>query len=178
MFEDFDYSQFKNMPPPADGSLKSLSEINELNKIPIDKSFIKKRDNIYGSFKELADKKNITLDKKEINSLSDSSADVILKLKKYYNRPRPKDQAKQYGLNLENVELASMKTPSYPSGHSAQGILIGNYLADKYKDEDFKKIGNEISDARNAARAHYKSDSDMGKKLGKSMYNYIKDGKS
>ena len=178
MFEKFDYSQFKNMPPPRDGSLRSLSEIKDLQNTPIDKSFIKKRDNIYGSFKELADKKNITLDKKEINNLSDSSADVILKLKKYYNRPRPKDQAKQYGLNLENVELASMKTPSYPSGHSAQGILIGNYLADKYKDEDFKKIGDEISDARNVARAHYKSDSDMGKKLGKSMYNYIRDGKS
>tara|TARA_Y100000385_G_C12866385_1_gene539525 strand:- start:30 stop:566 length:537 start_codon:yes stop_codon:yes gene_type:complete len=178
MFEKFDYSQFKNMPPPRDGSLRSLSEIKDLQNMPIDKSFIKKRDNIYGSFKELADKKNITLDKKEINNLSDSSADVILKLKKYYNRPRPKDQAKQYGLNLENVELASMKTPSYPSGHSAQGILIGNYLADKYKDEDFKKIGDEISDARNVARAHYKSDSDMGKKLGKSMYNYIRDGKS
>jgi hypothetical protein len=178
MFESFDYSQFKNMPPPKDGSLRSLSEIKDLQNTPIDKSFIKKRDNIYGSFKELADKKNITLDKKEINNLSDSSADVILKLKKYYNRPRPKDQAKQYGLNLENVELASMKTPSYPSGHSAQGVLIGNYLSDKYKDEDFKKIGDEISDARNVARAHYKSDSDMGKKLGKSMYNYIKDGKS
>ena len=176
MFENFDYSSFKNMPPPKDGSLRSLSEIKDLQNIPIDKNFIKKRDNIYGSFKELADKKNITLDKKEINNLSDSSASVILKLKKYYNRPRPKDQAKQYGLELENVELASMKTPSYPSGHSAQGILIGNYLADKYKDEDFKKIGNEISDARNVARAHYKSDSVMGKKLGQAMYNYIKNG--
>ena len=177
MFENFDYSQFKNMPPPKDGSLKSLSEIKDLQNIPMDKGFVKKRDNIYGSFKELADKKNITLDKKEINNLSDGSASVILKLKKYYNRPRPKEQAKQYGLQLENIELSSMKTPSYPSGHSAQGILIGNYLADKYKDQDFKKIGNEISDARNVARAHYKSDSDMGEKLGESMYNYITNGK-
>lgn len=178
MFEEFDYSKFKNMPPPADGSLRTLSEIKSLKNIPINKRFVKKRDNIYKSFKELADKKNIELDKEEIDNLTDGSADVILKLKKYYNRPRPKDQAKQYGLELENVELSSMKTPSYPSGHSAQGILIGNYLSDKHEDEDFKKIGNEISDARNVARAHYKSDSDMGKKLGESMYNYIKDGKS
>ena len=177
MFENFDYSQFKNMPPPKDGSLKSLSEIKDLQNIPMDKGFVKKRDDIYGSFKELANKKNITLDKKEINNLSNGSASVILKLKKYYNRPRPREQAKQYGLQLENIELSSMKTPSYPSGHSAQGILIGNYLADKYKDQDFKKIGNEISDARNVARAHYKSDSDMGKKLGESMYNYIANGK-
>ena len=154
MFEDFDYSQFKNMPPPADGSLKSLSEINELNKIPIDKGFVKKRDNIYGSFKEVADKKNIELDKKEINKLTDSSASVILKLKQYYNRPRPKEQAKQYGIDMETVELASMKTPSYPSGHSAQGVLIGNYLSDKYKDEEFKQVGNEITNAKNVAKAN------------------------
>ena len=178
MFEDFDYSQFKNMPPPADGSLKSLAEISDLNKVPINKSFVKKRDNIYKSFKELADKKNIELDKKEIDNLTSSSADVILKLKQYYNRPRPKEQAKQYGINMETVDLDSMKTPSYPSGHSAQGILIGNYLSAKHKDQEFKEIGNEISNARNVARAHYKSDSDMGKKLGESMYNYIKDGES
>jgi hypothetical protein len=164
------------MPPPKDGSLRSLSEIKDLQKIPIDKDFINKRDDIYGSFKELADNKNINIDKKEVDKLADGSASIILKLKKYYNRPRPKDQAKQYGIDLENVELASMKTPSYPSGHSAQGILIGNYLADKYNDNDFKKVGNEISDARNVARAHYKSDSDMGKKLGEAMYNYIKNG--
>ncbi len=176
MFENFDYSNFKNMPPPKDGSLRSLSEIKDLQKIPIDKDFINKRDDIYGSFKEVADNKNINIDKKEIDKLADGSASIILKLKKYYNRPRPKDQAKQYGIDLKNVELASMKTPSYPSGHSAQGILIGNYLADKYKDNDFKKVANEISDARNVARAHYKSDSDMGKKLGEAMYNYIKNG--
>jgi hypothetical protein len=176
MFENFDYSNFKNMPPPKDGSLRSLSEIKDLQKIPIDKDFINKRDDIYGSFKELADNKNINIDKKEVDKLADGSASIILKLKKYYNRPRPKDQAKQYGIDLENVELASMKTPSYPSGHSAQGVLIGNYLADKYNDNDFKKVGNEISDARNVARAHYKSDSDMGKKLGEAMYNHIKNG--
>ena len=176
MFGNFDYTNFKSMPPPKDGSLKSLSEIKDLQKIPIDKDFINKRDDIYGSFKELAENKNINIDKKEVDKLADGSASIILKLKKYYNRPRPKDQAKNYGIDLENVELASMKTPSYPSGHSAQGILIGNYLADKYNDNDFKKVGNEISDARNVARAHYKSDSDMGKKLGEAMYNHIKNG--
>ena len=121
MFEEFDYSQFKNMPPPADGSLRTLSEIKSLKNIPINKSFVKKRDNIYGSFKEVADKKNIKLDKQEIDKLTDGSASVILKLKKYYNRPRPKDQAKQYGIDIDTLELASMKTPSYPSGHSTQG---------------------------------------------------------
>lgn len=37
MFENFNYSIFKNMPPPKDGSLRALAEIKELQKIPIDK---------------------------------------------------------------------------------------------------------------------------------------------
>lgn len=177
IFDDFDYSNFKNMPPPSDNSLKTLSEIKEINNIPINKNFINKRDDIYGSFKEVADKKRITLDKDEVNNLMGESAKVILKLKNYYNRPRPKVNAKNFGIELQNVDLPSMKTPSYPSGHSTQGILIGKYLSDKYNDDEFIKVGNEISDSRNVAKAHYRSDSEMGKKLGDAMYKHIKNGK-
>ena len=39
-----------------------------------------------------------------------------------------------------------MKTPSYPSGHSTQGYLVGLYLAEKFDDE---KLGKElISEAK------------------------------
>tara|TARA_B110000858_G_scaffold79683_1_gene92287 strand:- start:1216 stop:1767 length:552 start_codon:yes stop_codon:yes gene_type:complete len=180
LFKNFDYSKFKNMPPPKDNSLKTMSEIKDINKIPVNKSFIKKRDDIKKSFINLAIEKNIDIDKKEIDNLINSSANVILKLKKHYNRPRPKELAKVFGIKINNVELESMKTPSYPSGHSAQGFLIGNFLSNKHKEKDFKKIGEEISESRNMAKAHYKSDSDMGKKLGQSMFNYLnkEDGKS
>jgi hypothetical protein len=69
-----------------------------------------------------------------------------------------------------------MKTPSYPSGHSTQGVLIANVLADKYPSaaNEFKKAGQNISDSRNIAKAHYISDSKMGIKLGNEMYNHIK----
>jgi hypothetical protein len=79
-------------------------------------------------------------------------------------------------IKMKDIEMASMKTPSYPSGHSTQGVLIGLVLGDKYPKAKsaFMKTANNISDSRNVAHAHYKSDSDMGKKLGKSMYNHIK----
>ena len=71
--------------------------------------------------------------------------------------------------------MKSMNTPSFPSGHSAQGMLIASVLKDKYgKSSAFMQTAKNISDSRNIAHAHYKSDSDMGKKLGKSMYNHIK----
>ena len=161
----------KENKPPKDNSLKTLSEIQDLNKIPIDKDFIKKNDDISKEF-------NSIVKDKDIDKLINESSNIILKLKKYFNRPRPKELAKQFGINLENVELKSMKTPSYPSGHSAQAYLISEYLKDKYpnKSKELDEKAKDISDSRNVARAHYKSDSDFGKKLGLEMFNFIKNG--
>ena len=77
---------------------------------------------------------------------------------------------------MEDYEMESMKTPSYPSGHSTQGVLIGLVLSSMYPkgSADFKKAARDISYSRNVAKAHYKSDSKMGEKLGKEMYNHIK----
>jgi hypothetical protein len=80
------------------------------------------------------------------------------------------------GIKMKDFEMNSMKTPSYPSGHSAQGILIGMVLSKIYPAhaKQFKKAGENISDSRNIAKAHYRSDSKMGKQLGAAMYNHIK----
>ena len=72
--------------------------------------------------------------------------------------------------------MASMKTPSYPSGHSAQAYLIGMALSDKYpsKRKKLMKTAKDISYSRNVARAHYKSDSKFGEELGKDMFDFMK----
>ena len=84
---------------------------------------------------------------------------------------------KRVGVKLNDIELKTMKTPSYPSGHSAQGFLVGKVLADKYPEasKDFIKEAKDISYSRNVAKAHYKSDSRFGEQLGTSMYEYVKD---
>ena len=85
--------------------------------------------------------------------------------------------ANNLSISMKHYEMDSMKTPSYPSGHSTQGILIGNVLADKHPKaaKQFIKAGKDISDSRRVAKAHYKSDSVMGEKLGQAMYQHIKD---
>ena len=71
--------------------------------------------------------------------------------------------------------MKSMNTPSYPSGHSAQGMLIASALKDKYgKGSAFMQTAKNISDSRNMAHAHYKSDSKNGTELGKKLYKHIK----
>ena len=176
MFKDFDINPFKKLKPPSDSSFDTDQEIKLLKKIPLNKSFVKKFDNIESAFAKTAKDNNVEdYDKKVAAKLIKDSAPVILELKKYHNRPRPKDLDKK----MPNYEMASMKTKSYPSGHSVQGTLIAKVLGDKYPKQKsaFAKTGKNISYSRRVARAHYKSDSKMGEKLGNSMYKHIKNKK-
>ena len=177
MFKDFDISSFKKQKPPRDNSFDTDQEIKALKKIPLRKDFVKKYDDIEAAFKKTAEEQGVKdYDKKIAAKLIKESAPVILELKKHFNRPRPKKLAKKMNIKMEDYEMKSMKTPSYPSGHSVQGVLIGKVLGKKYPKAKsaFAKTGENISYSRRVARAHYKSDSKMGEKLGNKMYNYIK----
>ena len=177
MFKDFDISSLKKMKPPGDNTFDTMQEIKSLAKIKIDKSFVKKFDNIEAAFKQTAEREGIKdYDSKLAANLIKKSAPTILKLKKHFNRPRPKVLAKKMNIKMKDIEMESMKTPSYPSGHSVQGVLIAKVLGNKYPKAKsaFTKTGENISYSRQVAHSHYKSDSKMGKKLGNKMYKHIK----
>ena len=171
MFKDFDIKPFKKKKPPVDSGYTTRTEINELKKIPLKKDFVKKFDNIESAFAKTAKEQGVEdYDKSIAKKLIKESAPVILKLKKYHNRPRPYELDKK----LSAFVMKSMKTPSYPSGHSVQGMLIGNVLKMKYGKSAFMQTAKNISYSRRVAHAHYKSDSKMGEDLGNSMFNFIK----
>tara|TARA_R100001015_G_scaffold9981_1_gene3932 strand:+ start:75 stop:614 length:540 start_codon:yes stop_codon:yes gene_type:complete len=177
MLKGFKIDKFKKMKPPSDNSFTTMQEVKQLSKIPLNKSSVKKFDDIESTFKHIATKDNIKdYDTKLVGNLIKESAPIIIELKKHFNRPRPKVLAKKLGIKMKDYEMKSMKTPSYPSGHSTQGVLISMVLADKHPKSanKFKKAGLDISKSRNIARAHYKSDSKMGEKLGLAMYKHIK----
>jgi len=170
LLKDFNIQKYLDKKPPSDNSTTTKGEITELTKIPIREKFIKEKDDIKKSFENVVGKD------KDIQKLIDVSAPIILKIKKHHNRPRPKVIAKKIKTKMEDMEMASMKTPSYPSGHSAQGYLIGMTLSDKYpqKRNKLMKTARDISHSRRVARAHYKSDSLFGEQIGRDMYNEIK----
>ena len=173
MFKDFDIKPFKKKKPPVDSGYTTRTEINELKKIPLRKDFVKKYDDIEAAFAKTAKEQGVKdYDKKIATKLIKESAPVILELKKYHDRPRPYELDKK----LKAFKMKSMETPSYPSGHSVQGFLIGNYLSDKYPKsrKGFMATAKNISYSRRVARAHYKSDSKVGEELGNSMYKHIK----
>ena len=170
MLKDFNIKKYLDKKPPSDNSFTTMQEIKELSKTPINKNFVKEKDDIKKSFTKIVD------EDKFIQSLIDESAPIILKIKKHHNRPRPKKLAKKLGIKMEDVEMESMKTPSYPSGHSAQGVFIGMALSDKYpsKRNKLMKTARDISKSRNIAHAHFPSDSKFGEEIGKDMYNEFK----
>ena len=171
MLKDFNISSFKKMKPPSDNSFDTDQEIKALKKIPLRKDFVKKYDNIEKAFEQTAKDNNVKdYDKKIAAKLIKESAPVILELKKHHNRKRPYELDK----NLKAIVLKSMQTPSYPSGHSVQGILIGSALKMKYGKSAFMQTAKNISYSRRVARAHYKSDSKLGEDIGNSMYKHIK----
>ena len=171
MFKDFDISSFKKQKPPSDNSFDTDQEIKALKKIPLKKEFVKKYDDIEAAFKKTAKEQGVKdYDKSIAKKLIKESAPVIMKLKKHHNRPRPYDLDK----SMAHFKMKSMETPSYPSGHSVQGMLIGNVLKMKYGKSAFMQTAKNISHSRRVARAHYESDSKNGKQIGNSMFKHIK----
>ena len=170
MLKDFNIKKYLDKKPPSDNSTTTKGEITELTKIPIREKFIKEKDDIKKSFSK------IVPEGKLVQKLIDESAPVIMKIKKHHNRPRPKVIAKKLKTKMKDMEMASMKTPSYPSGHSAQGYLIGLTLSDMYpqKRDKLMKTAKDISYSRRVARAHYLSDSRFGEEIGRDMYKHIK----
>ena len=132
MLKDFNISKFKKMKPPSDNTFDTSQEIKALKKIPLNKKFVKDYDDIEGAFARTAKEEGVEYDKSIAAKLINESSPLILKLKKHFNRPRPKQLAKKMNIKIKDIEMDSMKTPSYPSGHSAQGILIAKVLGDKY----------------------------------------------
>ena len=171
MLKDINISGFKKTKPTSDNSFDTAQEIKALKKIKLNKSFVKKYDDIEAAFKKTAEEQGIkNYDKKIAAKLIKESAPVILELKKYHNRPRPYD----LDSSLKAIKMKSMNTPSYPSGHSAQSMLIASVLKDKYgKEKAFMQTAKNISDSRNIAHAHFPSDSKNGNELGKKLYKSI-----
>ena len=75
-------------------------------------------------------------------------------------------------MELNKFETDTSKTPSYPSGHSAQSRLIARYVAGKFPEheEELIKKGNECGYGRVQAGFHYPSDNQIGNLLGEKLY--------
>ena len=165
-----------NQLPPENSSATTLDEVRYLQSIRVNKEFVKKHDNIKKVFKDTLAELELPYIKEELKSLLNESGKFVVELKYKYNRPRPWQIAEFYGVKLKGIDMESMKTPSYPSGHAIQGYLAGMYYANKYPEYSkvFKQLGEDIAHSRIVAKAHYPSDKTFGKKVAEYLYTLLK----
>ena len=174
--EGFPIEQFMNIPFPPNGSAETLAEIKHINSIVEEVGFIKSTDDVHSHFIDGLKNLGLKYDEKKWKNVLKESLPIIYKLKYHYNRPRPAQLARELGIDCDSVDLKSAQTPSYPSGHSTQGVLISLLLSDKYPEHvvEIRRLGLEIGYGRLMGRVHYQSDHNLGVDLGKCLYEYIK----
>ena len=176
VFSSFDTGQWKATPPPGNSSTQVKQELDYLANIKPNVEFIERCDDIVGYFKSYFKDKPANFPIESVRKLLRTTAPVISELKWHYNRPRPNQLAKYHNVNLRSKKLDSMKTPAYPSGHSAQAVLIGHVLGDMFPEyrQDLLLLAEDISMSRLVAKAHYPTDSEFGEDLGYAFYKHYK----
>lgn len=174
---DIDYP-----PPPANSSPGTRSELKLLkfitenfklskeNETKLDKNFVK-------AFISYAEKNNLSFDKSYIKELVNDSGNLILRLKKAYDRPRPFQLAPIHDVEISydkevQGEMGSASTPSYPSGHTAQAYMIAGVLSQENPDHHNKlmEMADAVAFSRLQLGVHFPSDNEFGKIL---ALNYI-----
>ncbi len=97
-----------------------------------------------------------------VDKIIDDSVPLIMKLKFYFQRPRPYQLAEYYKLKLFPFYSKSAASPSYPSGHVLQAKLIcyvlGNHFPEKF--DYFESLALDVQYSRMYLGLHYPSDCD------------------
>jgi len=131
------------------------------------------------SIKRYMDIFGLKYDSEYIDKLVEESSILILEYKNKFNRPRPAQLAPYFSIQLKLLRSKNAKTPSYPSGHSAQARLVAEVFADKYPEHriNLLKAAEECGAGRISAGWHYPSDHKVGKYLGKRLFRALKSQK-
>ena len=169
LFEDISISL---QPFPENSSKKTLEEVKYLSNIEEDREFVEEHDKVSKVFGKLYEELGLEFNKDEAKKYNRESAKHIMELKYKYQRPRPHQIADFYGINLNGVDLDSMKTPSYPSGHATQGYLLGMIYSERYPQhrKEFMKLGEDVAESRIVGKAHFPSDKKAGIELAEKLF--------
>lgn len=176
LFDDF----INNPYPHLDETANEINYLMELQEQAINKPTWNK----YKKFMEFCDEDMEVVFKKEFNKLGivykeqyltkiqDKLGGLIMRLKKYYNRPRPYQCAyytKQP--DFHNFNTISGNHPSYPSGHASQSLFVCKVVAfhNPDKKEELMRLAHRIGKTREVMGVHFPSDTKFANQIIKSL---------
>lgn len=125
--------------------------------------------------KEHLRKNNLQFDESVIEYIEDQCIPIIRHYKNFYNRPRPYQVAAFYNKELKRFKTGTANTPSYPSGHTAQPMVVALHYAKKYPEhkQQLEQAANICGYGRVLAGLHYPTDYEAGVELAIKLMEYI-----
>ena len=156
--------------PPTD----DVSEILKLKKMmrartPENIQSVKDHDEVsFYAIKKYCDENGLKFHDGEFRDIIKQSNPIIMHFKNKFNRRRPKEVDN----TIKTLNSKTTNTRSYPSGHSAQSMLVAKYVIGKFPkhEKGLLEAAKECGIGRVLAGFHYLSDHVAGKLLGEKLY--------
>ena len=125
--------------------------------------------------KKVMEANNLFYDNKVVEYIEEQCVPIIRHYKNYYNRPRPYQVAAYHNIDLKRFKTGTSKTPSYPSGHTVQPLMVAFHYAKKYPQVSAEMLkGAQICGyGRVIAGLHYPSDYKSGITLATKLKEYL-----
>ena len=122
----------------------------------------------YYAIRKVCEENGLEFHDSEFKQIIKESVPIIKHFKDFYNRARPAEVLS----SLNTLPSKTNKTPSYPSGHATQSVILARYVAGKVPqlEKDLMKAAYKCGYGRVLAGFHYVSDYDIGNLLGEKMY--------
>jgi hypothetical protein len=171
---DFVYESLKKYPFPKNTSETTRDEMREL--ISIQNAPEQKNEEImsrylnydehFGDVIKTYCKEKIGVDMDEvIDQITKDGYYVLVKLKFFYQRPRPYQLAQYLRARLFPYKASSALTPAYPSGHSFESYALAEFIGSKYPEhyQFLTDLAHDISISRLFLGLHFASDLDFGR---------------
>lgn len=95
-----------------------------------------------------------------LKSVKEDIKPLLVKLKYFYQRPRPYQLSKMIGVELLSYRSVAADSPSYPSGHAFQARVYAEVLGNKYPQyhKALHDLATDIMWSRVYMGVHYVSD--------------------
>ena len=156
--------------PPTD----DVSEILKLKKMmrartPEDVQSVKDHDEVsFYAIKKYCDENGLKFHDGEFKDITQQCRPAIAYFKNKFDRRRPKEVDN----TIKTLNSKTTNTRSYPSGHSAQSMLVAKYVIGKFPkhEKGLLEAAKECGIGRVLAGFHYLSDHVAGKLLGEKLY--------
>ena len=159
------------LPSPPLRDEDEISHMKDIirNRTAEDVQSIRNHDEVpFYALRKYCEENGLVFHENEFEDLIEQSVPIIMHFKNMFNRKRPFEVDK----TVNTLPSKTNKTPSYPSGHSAQARLVARYVAGKFPEHERELIkkGNECGMGRVQAGFHYPTDNEIGNLLGEKMY--------